>query len=62
MAKKFNDDDLKKAADDWNHHHALVAAVRRIVKLAGGVDEAKAAIDGVALAQQFEQEMNDEDA
>ena len=37
MAKrKYDPERLRKAAADWDVHHALVATVRRLVKLAGG--------------------------
>ena len=50
MARKYDPEQLKKAAADWDIHHALIAAVRRVVRLAGGVQEAKDVIDAVAAA------------
>ena len=50
MARKFDPEKLKAAAADWDLHHALVAAVRRLVRLSGGVREAKSVIDAVAEA------------
>jgi hypothetical protein len=51
MAKrKYDPDRLTKAAAAWDVHHALVAAVRRLVKLSGGVQEAKDVIDAIAAA------------
>src|SRR5437016_11212184 len=54
MARKYDPERLKKAAADWDIHHALVAAVRRLVKLAGGVQEAKDVIDAIAAADALE--------
>ena len=50
MPRKYNPDKLRQAAADWDVHHALVAAVRRLVRLSGGVQEAKDVIDAVAEA------------
>jgi hypothetical protein len=50
MARKYNPEKLSQAAADWDVHHALVASVRRLVRIAGGVQEAKAVIDAVAAA------------
>lgn len=50
MARPYDPEKLKIAAADWDLHHALVAAVRRLVRLAGGVDAAKDVIDAVATA------------
>ncbi len=61
MTMKFDPEELKKAAAEWKAHHALVAAVRRIVRLAGGIQEAKDAIDAVALVDKFEDDMKDEE-
>jgi len=56
MAKrKYDTEKLKKAAGDWDVHHALVAAARRLVKLAGGVQEAKEVIDSIAAADALEE-------
>ena len=59
MARKYNTEKLKQAAADWDIHHALVAAVRRLVKLAGGVQEAKDVIDAIAAADALEEELKD---
>lgn len=57
MAKrKYDPDRLVQAAAAWDVHHALVAAVRRLVKLSGGVREAKEVIDAVAAADALEDE------
>jgi len=57
MAKRrYDPERLKKAAADWDIHHALVAGVRRLVKLAGGVQEAKDVIDAIAAADALEEE------
>ncbi len=56
MARKFNPEKLRQAAADWDVHHALVAAVRRLVRLSGGVQEAKAVIDAVAAADALDEE------
>jgi hypothetical protein len=50
MARKIDPEKLKAAAADWDIHHALVAAVRRLVRLSGGVRAAKDVIDAVAEA------------
>jgi len=56
MAKrKYDPGKLAKAAADWDVHHALVAAVRRLVKLAGGAQEAKDVIDAIAAADALEE-------
>ncbi len=55
MARKYDPERLKKAAADWDIHHALVAAVRRLVKLAGGAQDAKNVIDAVAAADALEE-------
>jgi hypothetical protein len=52
---------LKKAAADWDVHHAMVAAVRRIVRLAGGIQEAKDVIDAIAKADALEQLLKDDE-
>jgi phosphoribosylformimino-5-aminoimidazole carboxamide ribonucleotide (ProFAR) isomerase len=49
MARKFDREKLKAAAADWDLHHALVAAVRRLVRLSGGVRAAKDVIEADAL-------------
>jgi hypothetical protein len=60
MAKrKYDPELLRQAAAAWDVHHALVAGVRRIVKLAGGVQEAKDVIDAVAAADALEEEQDD---
>jgi hypothetical protein len=60
MAKrKYDAEKLKQAAADWDIHHALVAASRRLVKLAGGVQEAKDVIDAIAAADALEEEQED---
>jgi len=57
MAKrKYDPEKLTQAAADWDVHHALVAAVRRLVKLSGGVQEAKDVIDAIAAADALEDE------
>jgi len=56
VARKYNPDKLKQAAADWDVHHALVAAVRRLVRLAGGAQEAKDVIDAIAAADALEEE------
>jgi len=48
--KKYDSKRLAEAAADWDIHHALVASARRLVKLAGGVQEAKDVIDAIAAA------------
>jgi hypothetical protein len=55
MARKYDPERLKQAAADWDIHHALIAAVRRVVRLAGGVQEAKDVIDAVAAADALEE-------
>ena len=57
--RKYDPAKLSQAAADWDVHHALVASVRRLVKLAGGVQEAKDVIDAIAAADALEDE-NDE--
>jgi len=60
MAKrKYDAEKLRQAAADWDVHHALVAGVRRMVKLAGGVQEAKDVIDAVAAADALEEDKDD---
>jgi hypothetical protein len=56
LARKYNSEKLKQAAADWDIHHALVAAVRRLVRLSGGVQEAKDVIDAIAAADALEEE------
>lgn len=57
MAKrKYDPARLAQAAAAWDVHHALVSSVRRLVKLAGGVQEAKDVIDAVAAADALEDE------
>jgi hypothetical protein len=60
MARKYNAEKLRLAAADWDIHHALVAAVRRLVRLSGGPQEAKDVIDAVAAADALEEEKEDE--
>ena len=60
MAKrKYDPEKLKQAAADWDVHHALVAGVRRLVKLAGGPQEAKDVIDVIAAADALEEEKDE---
>ena len=59
MARKYSPEKLRQAAADWDVHHALVAAVRRLVRLAGGAREAKDVIDAVAAADALEEEKED---
>ncbi len=56
MARKYDPQKLVQAAADWDIHHALVAAVRRLVRPAGGPQEAKDVIDAVAAADALEEE------
>ena len=58
--RKYDPEKLRQAAADWDLHHALVAGVRRLVRLAGGPQEAKDVIDAVAAADALEEE-KDED-
>jgi hypothetical protein len=53
--RKYDPERLKQAAADWDVHHALVAGVRRIVHLAGGVQEAKDVIDAIAAADALDE-------
>ncbi len=55
MARMFDREKLKAAAAEWDLHHALVAAVRRLVRLAGGVRAAKDVIDAVAAADALDE-------
>ena len=41
MGRKYDPEKLKLAAADWDIHHALVAAVRRLVRLSGGARKQK---------------------
>ena len=50
MARKYDPEKLSQAAAAWDVHHALVASVRRLVRIAGGVQAAKDVIDAVAAA------------
>lgn len=60
MAKrKYDAEKLRQAAAAWDVHHALVAGVRRLVKLAGGVQEAKDVIDEIAAADAIEEDRDD---
>jgi hypothetical protein len=54
--RKYDPERLKQAAAAWDVHHALVAGVRRLVKLAGGVQEAKDVIDAIAAADLLEEQ------
>ena len=58
MARTIAPEKLKRAAADWDLHHALGAAVRRLVKLAGGPQEAKDVVDAVA-ADALEEEQDE---
>jgi len=57
--RKFDPERLTRAAADWDIHHALVAASRRLVKLAGGVQEAKDVLDAIAAADLLEDEKDE---
>jgi len=57
--RKYDPERLKQAAAAWDVHHALVAAVRRLVKLSGGVQEAKDVIDAIAAADALEEEQDE---
>ena len=59
MTRKYNPDKLRQAAAAWDVHHALIAAVRRLVKLAGGVQDAKNVIDAVAAADALEEDKDE---
>ena len=60
MAKrKYDPVRLSEAAAAWDVHHALVAATRRLVKLAGGVQEAKDVIDAIAAADALADEQEE---
>ena len=60
MAKrKYDPVKLSQAAADWDVHHALVAGVPRLVRLAGGPQEAKDVIDAVAAADALEEDTDD---
>lgn len=48
--RKYDPERLTQAAAAWDVHHALVAAVRRLVRLSGGPEAAKEVIDAVAAA------------
>jgi hypothetical protein len=56
MARKYDPEKLRQAAAAWDVHHALVASVRRLVRIAGGVQAAKDVIDAVAAADALEVE------
>jgi hypothetical protein len=56
VARKYDPEKLGQAAAAYDVHHALVAAVRRLVRLAGGLQEAKDVIDAVAAADALEEE------
>jgi hypothetical protein len=58
--RKYDAAKLQAAAADWDIHHALVAAVRRLVKLSGGVQEAKDVIDAIAAADALEEETGED--
>ena len=57
--RKYDPEKLRQAAADWDVHHALVAGVRRLVKLAGGPQEAKDVIDAIAAADALEEEKDE---
>jgi len=57
--RKYDPELLKQAAADWDVRHALVAGVRRLVKLAGGPQEAKDVIDAIAAADALEEEKDE---
>ena len=59
MARKYDPEKLSKAAASYDVHHALIAAVRRLVRLAGGSQEAKDVIDAVAAADALEEEKDE---
>jgi hypothetical protein len=59
MTRKIDSEKLSQAAADWDIHHALVASVRRLVRIAGGIQEAKDVIDAVATADALEDEKNE---
>ena len=56
MARKYDPEKLVQAAAAWDVHHALIAAVRRLVRLAGDAQAAKDVIDAVAAADALEEE------
>ena len=57
MAKRrYDADRLAPAVAAWDIHDALVAAVRRLVKHSGGMQEAKGVIDAAADALEEENE------
>jgi hypothetical protein len=62
MVKRFDPAALKKAGEEWDKHHEIVAAVRRLVRLTGGVQDAKDAIDGVDLADELQALLEEEEA
>lgn len=53
--RRYDPNKLIQAAAAWDVHHALVAAVRRLVKLSGGIQEAKDVIDAIAAADALEE-------
>ena len=57
--RKYDPEKLRQAAADWDVHHALIAGVRRLVRLAGGAQEAKDVIDAVATADALEEEKDE---
>lgn len=59
MARKYDPEKLKQAAAAWDVHHALVASVRRLVRIAGGVQAAKDVIDAIAAADALEEEKDE---
>jgi hypothetical protein len=59
MARKYNPEKLSQAAAAWDIHHALVASVRRLVRIAGGVQQAKSIIDAVAAADALEEQKDE---
>jgi hypothetical protein len=61
MARKYDPDKLSQAAAAYDVHHALVAAVRRLARLAGGPQEAKDVIDAVVAADALEEEREEKE-
>jgi hypothetical protein len=59
-ARKYSPENLPPSAADRDIHHALVAAVRRLVRLSGGVREAKDVIDAIAAADALEEAKDEE--
>lgn len=57
--RKYDPEKLVLAAAAWDVHHALVAAVRRLVRLAGSAQDAKDVIDAIAAADALEEEKDE---